>query len=218
MLITDDEVEVTGIPPELIEIYKVHPHAYNCLTYYTKYIDAEGIAIVGSDWVRDEQFYAAREIVLLMTSKRPELREPLSLKTGFRIILLSADEPPDSEFELSIDGVTIPEEPTKQQLFLGWYTEDYAVATVWWKHQLKPDPDKIEMTQGVLIHEVAHAIHLKALHKLDPTFNGRLLVAYEYAFENPDSSVESAGSFGLKNHAEYWAEQVKDWHGKTHIL
>ena len=104
MLITDDEVEVTGIPPELIEIYKVHPHAYNCLTYYTKYIDAEGIAIVGSDWVRDEQFYAAREIVLLMTSKRPELREPLSLKTGFRIILLSADEPPDSEFELSIDG------------------------------------------------------------------------------------------------------------------
>lgn len=47
VLITgDNDVEVTGIPPELIEIYKVHPHAYNCLTYYTKYIDAGGIAML----------------------------------------------------------------------------------------------------------------------------------------------------------------------------
>lgn len=147
-----------------------------------------------------------------MTSKRPELREPLSLKTGFRVILLSADEPSDSEYEIERGVATIPEQPHFWST--GWYNSSYAVATVWWQHRFKSDPNKIEMTQGVLIHELAHAIHLKALRKLDPTFDERLLTAYESALENPDNSQYIENSFGLKNHAEYWAESVRRWHGK----
>ena len=46
--------------------------------YYTKYIDAGGIIIVGNRDVWNWCFYAARDIVLTMTSKHPRLREVLS--------------------------------------------------------------------------------------------------------------------------------------------
>ena len=46
--------------------------------YYTKYIDAGGVAIIGHARVDDVHFYNAREVILTMTSKRPEIRERLT--------------------------------------------------------------------------------------------------------------------------------------------
>ena len=46
--------------------------------YYTKYIDADGIAIVGGDLVDDRFFQAARHIALVMTAKLPGIRDALS--------------------------------------------------------------------------------------------------------------------------------------------
>ena len=46
--------------------------------YYKKYISAGGIAIMGNRYIEDRFFYAARDIALGMTSKRPELRALLS--------------------------------------------------------------------------------------------------------------------------------------------
>ncbi len=45
--------------------------------YYNRYIDADGIAIIGHEYTHDAFFVVAKDIVLLMTSKRPELRDPL---------------------------------------------------------------------------------------------------------------------------------------------
>ncbi len=45
--------------------------------HYRKYISADSIAILGGKHVDDRFFYAAQEMVLAMTSKRPELREQL---------------------------------------------------------------------------------------------------------------------------------------------
>ena len=69
-------------------------------TYYQKYIDADGIAIIGgSDEVDDVFFYAARKVVLGMTAKRPETRDWLSVyimgtspsDTRFRMILATPE-------------------------------------------------------------------------------------------------------------------------------
>ena len=46
--------------------------------YYTKYISAGGVAIIGNGYIPNNYFYVARDIVLGMTRKRPELREHLS--------------------------------------------------------------------------------------------------------------------------------------------
>jgi hypothetical protein len=45
--------------------------------YYNRYIDADGIAIIGHEYTHDAFFVVAKYIVLLMTSKRPELRDAL---------------------------------------------------------------------------------------------------------------------------------------------
>ncbi len=58
--------------------------------YYTKYIDAGGITVIGSASVTDREFYSVRDIILRMTAKRPELRKLLSPSGGSRVILVSA--------------------------------------------------------------------------------------------------------------------------------
>ena len=42
--------------------------------YYTKYLNVEGIVIIGSDDVPDNAFYRAKDIVLKVTSKHLQFR------------------------------------------------------------------------------------------------------------------------------------------------
>ena len=58
-------------------------YVYNLYTtFFTRYIDAGGIAIVGHDKVSDEYYLFARDSVLVMTLKHPELKERLLSKHG----------------------------------------------------------------------------------------------------------------------------------------
>ncbi|MDE0086905.1 MAG: hypothetical protein OXU23_14390 [Candidatus Poribacteria bacterium] len=230
LLITDDEVEVTGIPAELQAYYETKWNAEALLAYYTKYIDAGGVAIVGNHYVEDAQFYAAREIVLHMTSKRPELREYLSFSEEypFRITIINTEEPVDSEFN-SEWGVsnrvnTIPEDADFWKL--GWCISEHCVANVWWDAVYPPNRDgKINMRMVPFIHEFAHAIHF-AIRELDPTFDERLIAALEYA-KTPHEAGERAKSawnsgldpdhenfnrtHALTDYREYWAYTVVNW-------
>ena len=44
---------------------------------YNRHIDADGISIIGNEVTPDKYFVMARNILLIMTSKHPRLREPL---------------------------------------------------------------------------------------------------------------------------------------------
>ena len=57
--------------------------------YYTKYIEADGIAIMGNSEVMNYEMLIAQDIVLRMTAKRPEIREWLTPEWGQRVILAS---------------------------------------------------------------------------------------------------------------------------------
>ncbi|MYB02036.1 MAG: hypothetical protein F4118_13050 [Acidimicrobiaceae bacterium] len=232
----DSEVEVTGLPPELVESYKaqIWPKGRDAteseneryeaelaqyLAYYTKYIDAGGIAIVGNHYVRDEQFYAARETILTMTSKYPEMREQLSLKADrihgikFRVILLNAEEPVDSEFsnEFSREtgGWAFPESP-RNPGYLGAASFHYCVARVEWE----PRPGRgVRLSLGVLVHEFAHALHEQGgIEHVYPGFNKHLRQAYNTDVRSSGSGSSAyTNSYGGTNHREYWAELSRDW-------
>ena len=53
-------------------------HREKLRDFYTKYLDVEGIGIMGSDHVSDNAFYRAKEIVLKLTSKNLKFRTDLS--------------------------------------------------------------------------------------------------------------------------------------------
>ena len=59
-------------------------HREKLRDFYTKYLDVEGIGIMGSDHVSDNAFYRAKEIVLKLTSKNLKFRTDLS---GMRFML-----------------------------------------------------------------------------------------------------------------------------------
>ncbi len=240
----DNEVEVTGIPQELIDIYKAElswlPQRQfefeldRHLTYYTKYIDADGIAIVGNHYVRDEQFYVAREIILHMTSKHPEIREHLSLETnnrGFRVVLMNTEEPVDSEFnsEFGRRNGYVAAYPENQRFThsgqslrthcvarIGWRGLQWDAETETWK------PGRLTLGVGTLIHEFAHALaSQQAITLIYPDFHEQLENAFltdiPYDPDNPnpiapfgENSAHTAG-FGNKNMSEYWAELTRHW-------
>ena len=230
LLITDDEIEITGIPPEMQAYYESKPNAEELLAYYTKYIDAGGVAIVGNRYVEDGQFYTAREIVLLMTSKHPELREQLTFRKeySFRVVIVNTDEPVDSEFNseygISIGANTIPERPNHWKR--GFCAYNLCMASVAWDAVYPPNRDgEIDMLLVTFLHEFAHALHY-AIEELDPTFNDRLQAAYEHAKEphnpgEPPNSIWNNGSdpddesfnraYALTNPQEYWADTVASW-------
>ena len=59
----------------------------------------------------------------------------------------------------------------------------------------------------ILIHELAHNIHLRGMVNVDPTFDVRLKAAYDAAM----AAGLWKGKYASVNHHEYFAEGVQSW-------
>ncbi len=167
--------------------------------YYTKYINAGGVAIVGGRDVDDRFFYAAREIVLSMTSKRPEVRAFLTHNYGFRMILFN------SEWGIaSIPEVILvrPLRPVSGSCVIDdFLLDNYCVASF-------PFPNDHPLFGNTFVHEFAHAMHT-VIQRLDATFQERLETAYANAVEF--GGYWQAGHYGYTDVLEYWAVGVTTW-------
>ena len=65
-----------------------------------------------------------------------------------------------------------------------------------------------------LIHEFAHAIHVWGLDTVDPTFDGRLNLAYDAAM----AKGLWKDAYAASNKEEYWAEGVGSWFNAAYFL
>ena len=179
--------------------------------YYQKYIDAGGIAIMGSDFLEDAYFYAARAVVLGMTAKRPELREHLTPIREQRPLTNAVGNPrvPRRTFRLilshpEIEQIDIPEVRSPHRK-LGWCTLDKCLITV------QRVSVKNEIHTGFLIHEFAHAMHF-AINVVDLTFQDRLQAAYDAVLGDPESFwYGSRDAAALQSSTEYWAFSADRW-------
>ncbi|MEM6916908.1 MAG: hypothetical protein AAF491_10115, partial [Verrucomicrobiota bacterium] len=62
-------------------------------------------------------------------------------------------------------------------------------------------------TENILIHELAHNIHLRGMTNIDTTFDRRLRETYKAAME----AGLWKGKYASVNHSEYFAEGVQSW-------
>jgi hypothetical protein len=62
-------------------------------------------------------------------------------------------------------------------------------------------------TENILIHELAHNIHLRGMVNVDPTFDRRVKAAYDAAMQEGLWK----GKYASVNHHEYFAEGVQSW-------
>lgn len=192
--------------------------------YYEKYISAGGIVIMGHGYIDDRFFYAAREIALGMTRKRPELRALLTPsrenRPGAKEIDTRHDvtgrSTPSRKFRMilvhnSMSLTSVPE------YYLGNGVVQYRVApglgSFWpswaWAYVGGSTHSEQIWIQEVFSHELAHAIHA-AIRLIDPTFDDRLQEAYEATKGNPLVLTTTRRSA-----LEYWAHAASNWFSKV---
>ena len=162
------------------------------ITTVTKHLDVEGIIVIGSDKVSDEAFYAAKDIVLKLTSKHPRIRGELK---GYECYLVAPGESVASYLELDESGpmyyaygCSLP--PTNN--FLG-----RCASVIEWDS---------EPNMGVFTHQFAYAI-MYVIPRFDPNFLNLLNQAYGRAQELGTWGNEQI-SFSAQ---KYWAEGVRLW-------
>ena len=189
--------------------------------FYAKYIDADGIAIIGpsayTSYVPalDRDLYWTRDIILTMTSKMPELRQVMS-PDKFVYILVGADFGGDVNLPDELAGVA-------------WSSGNFSAAgpnlfqigrarggTVWYGRT-----NTLALSVGTVVHEFAHAIHrtFKLFPHLRPGFDAHLEALYENAKQKAQTGkgyFYHPSDYALKNRNEYWAVAAGKWFHDLH--
>ena len=205
--------DLSNIMPEYLRgrIAEIREHR----AFYGKYINAGGVAIIGNAFLEDICFYAARDAVLGMTSKMPELREYLSPIQGDRENLTGKIRVPDSEFRMVIHDWTHSEDIPEWKLGqkgspIGACGLEFCHATT---DIYEDHTGNDVLSMSVFIHEFAHALNY-AFNLVDVTFEERLKVAYQDAKENDDSywgRYDGGANVAESGYREYWAWCSTEW-------
>ena len=172
------------------------PQSLNVNSYYHKYLDAGGVAVLSSNDVSDEELYQVRDTILAMLSDRPDILSTMAAN-GFRVTIygdrfekggLITDLP-----EFSTSGLSENSRGAAGRTPYGWAAGA---------------PETARHCNHVLIHEVAHLVEdALRLQTGGEEFLARLDGAYRSAILRGRWQDEYASTDLL----EYWAEAVRAW-------
>ena len=172
--------KLNGVPIEDYDMLAVAKQ------FYTKYIDAGGVAIVADEAVNDVDLMEARRVVLTMTLKHPELRDGLTLEHNFYMMLIGRKtsfwDVPELHSGRTMDGCVIAR-----------YNYGFCFARV---------SDPLE----IFAHEFGHALD-NEMQRFDPTFEARVTQASERARELGIYQ----GIMRTYPWYEYWADGLELW-------
>lgn len=171
-----------------------------------KYLYVDEITILGSENVDDTVFRAAKQIILKITSKRPEIRTHLS---GYECILVAPGESLLDSIKWDKNRSRPPAGlALRSQSQLG-FPGRFAASIVWKK---KP-------SMHVFIHEFGHAIE-SVISIIDPEYDSLIKRSFKKAMKL--GLWQDEPYFKRKSDynpvSEYWAEGVRRWYsvGKGH--
>jgi hypothetical protein len=191
----------TAAPPRLPAV-TTPPKELGLDPFYTKYLSAHGLPVVGSSKASDHALREAAYLADKLLDHRPEVRNAM-IRNKVRLAVMAYSE----------RTTDIPEHRDLQpKLYwnirargLGASRQRPAVSCA--EENLlnyKGDPYS---TENIMIHEFAHAIHSMGVRTVDPTFQPRLSKVYD------DAKAKGLwkGTYAISNISEYWAEGVQSW-------
>lgn len=187
--------------------------------FYTQQVEAHGFPIVASAKVNPYALKEAAYLIDLMLAKRPDVRKAM-IKSGCRMCLLA-----HNEFTTDLpEFVRMADEPSPN--FPNLSGKDFWDARARGTGGSQDDPfctsaeENILFFPGdpysaecILIHEFAHAIHLRGMVNVDPTFDARLKKTYDAAMK----AGLWKGKYAAVNHHEYFAEGVQSWFDNNRV-
>jgi hypothetical protein len=189
--------------------------------FYTKYLDAEGIPVTTSPRVPDAALLAARDIVVTMTSKRPDVRREL-IAMGERVGVMATNEyttdlPEQRDWKKpTVDDSRLTGCDRLAYLKIAAMSDrDYwnsrargmgGLYTTGATENLLGYPGSVYYGENILVHEFGHVM-LTAIQRADPKLYARVEAAYAHA----KAAGLWQGSYAMTNLQEYWAEGVQFW-------
>lgn len=208
------EATVTSVVP--IQAFRFDPATrHGPPAFYTQSASAGGFPIVASARVNRYALLEATYLCNLMLSGRPDVRQAM-IASGARLCILGANEYTTDlpEFVQMGEGEA-PVAALKRFSARDYWdarargtggseTDPYCTCAE--ENLLGFDGDPYH-AECILIHELAHNIHLRGLQNVDPTFDKRLKAAYRKAM---DEGLWK-GKYASVNHHEYFAEGVQSW-------
>ena len=181
--------------------------------FYTQRVSANGFPIVASAKVNPYALKEAAYLVNLMLSKRPDVHKAM-IRSGARLCILAHNEFTTEQPEF----VRLAERPVAESPKVSG--KDYWDARArgmggserdpycsCGEENLLGYPGDPYAAECLLIHELAHNIHLRGMVNVDPTFDVRLKAAYDAAM----AAGLWKGKYASINHHEYFAEGVQSW-------
>ncbi len=181
--------------------------------FYTQRIEAGGFPIVASSKVNPYALKEAAYLVDLMLTNRPDVRNAM-IKSGARLSILAWNEFTTDQPEWKwlakdkVPGFTsiAPKDyrDARARGMGGSGTDPFCSCAEENLLGYKGDPYS---TENILIHELAHNIHLRGMANVDPGFDGRVKASYDTAMK----AGLWKGKYASVNHHEYFAEGVQSW-------
>jgi len=195
------------------------PAALKVDPFHSKYTSAHGFPIVASATVSDFALLEAAYLVDSLLAARPDVRQAL-IESGARLCILGHGEYTTDLPEFAFLAAA------PMEGFPGISGRDFWDARARGTGGSETDPysscgeENLLAYDGdpyaaecILIHEFAHVIHLRGMSNVDPSFDGRLLAAYDAAIENGLWK----GKYAAVNHHEYFAEGVQCWFDNNRV-
>lgn len=189
-------VRPTGVPADK-----------NIPAFYQKYLDADGIPVVSSARVSDEALLKARETVVLMLAKSPQVREQMMRKQCRVMVIGEKEEVCDLPEYAHI--CNSPEQIAfwnkRARGFGGSPEDDYSASCG--EENLLALPSDRYTGENILIHEFAHLIHLVGITSVHPGFNKEL----EAVMNRAIAKGLWKDTYAISNKEEYFAECVQSF-------
>lgn len=170
--------------------------------FYQQWIDVEGLPVIASAKVSPYAVKEAAWLIRQMVGRRQDILQALAKnRVRFAVMAYSelttdipehSDLKPDYYWDRRARGLgSTPVRPAVScgaENLLNYAGDPY-------------------LTENILVHEFAHAIHQMGLNMVDPSFDGRLEIAFNAAKEKGLWK----NTYAITNKAEYWAEGTQSW-------
>ena len=175
--------------------------------FYEKYVDADGIPVIGSASVPDAALLEARAIVVGMLAGIPDVRDAI-VANGVRVAVMA-------ESKVTTD---IPEHSDLNEVFPGtdWDARARGVAatlvrpaTSGAEENLLCYASDIYKGENVLVHEFAHTIFDLGVVYLPGGVDYALRLDQAYA--DAIAAGLWTNTYAATSRQEYWAEAVQSW-------
>lgn len=200
------------------------PSSFSFDPFYKKYADALGIPVISSDKVPDTALLVARDIVVQMLAKRPDVRQAM-IEKGWRVGVMAVSESTTDVPEHRDRKKPPPGDPRLTEGEKRGYETGTGIAKMtdkeYWdrrarglggnpttcaEENLLGYPGTRYYGENILVHEFSHAM-MGTIRAVEPALHEAIQAAYKDAMAKGLYKRHYAAT----NANEYWAEGTQWW-------